>query len=107
MKNGLYSVKFSAQGQTGAGVAALHDGQIRGGDSASYYRGTYTATGGQFTAQVSIRTHFDHPGIEYLLGKEGGEVSLSGTSTETGAHATATSPKLPISLDCHFELVAD
>jgi len=108
MKNGLYSVKFSAQGQGGgAGVVVLQDGQVRGGDSGSFYRGTYSATNGQFSAQVSIRNHFFHPSMEYLFGREGGEVSLSGTYTEDSAHATATSPQLPITLDCHFELVAD
>ena len=108
MKNGLYSVKFEAQGMTGGGVIVLQDGQLRGGDSGSYYRGTYSAGDDEFTAQVSVRTHFRDPGMTFIFGDAGGEISLSGTSQETSARATGSSPNLPgVVFNCQIEMVAD
>lgn len=108
MKNGLYSVRFAAQGGAGAGVVVLQDGQLRGGDSGSYYRGTYSAEDGSFSANIAIRTHTMTSSLGFVFGEDGTDMTLVGTSTQTTAEVEGTSPKFPgVVFSCRLARVAD
>ncbi len=42
MQNGLYIVRFETPLGQGSGVVVVRDGSIGGGDTGTYYRGSYT-----------------------------------------------------------------
>lgn len=108
MKNGLYCVRFNTGGGIGAGVISLFDGELRGGDSGSFYRGKYSLDGGKFTATVRVKTHTSAPGMTFVMGEAGGDVHLTGTATDTSAHAAGTSPAVPgVTFDCRIEWLSD
>lgn len=95
MQNGLYKVSFQVPGDSGDGVVFLRDGQIWGGDSIMYYRGTYAVSGDQFTAQVKTDAHSKTPGMASVFGIDKVDISLTGKHTGTRATVTGTAAQVP------------
>ena len=93
MKEGLYSVRFQTPKGAGAGVVFLQGGKLRGGDTAMWYAGTYTDSGGKFTASVAVARHT--PGLPSVFGLDNVNIALTGTNTDTTAQATGSSPQAP------------
>lgn len=107
MQNGIYCATFSIAGESEAGVVVLRDGSLSGGDSGSYYIGDYSVDRDIFQANVKINVHTKKPDLFYVFGDEEGEVTISGTATETSVTATGTSPQLEgITFDCNLRLIA-
>ena len=88
LPNGFYVVRFSTPKGSGAGVLMLTDGQLRGGDSSIAYTGTYSQDGDKFTADVSTNRHT--AGLPSVFGIDAIKISLTGTSSSTGASCTGT-----------------
>jgi len=88
LPNGFYVVRFSTPRGSGAGVLMLTDGQLRGGDSAIVYTGTYSQNGDKFTAEVSTNRHT--AGLPSVFGVDAITISLVGTSSGAGASCTGT-----------------
>jgi T3SS negative regulator,GrlR len=94
MKEGLYSVRFQTPRGAGAGVVLLDgNGNLRGGDTAMWYRGRYSDAGGKFNATVAVARH--SPGLPSVFGVDNVDISLVGTTTEMTAQATGSAPQAP------------
>jgi hypothetical protein len=85
MRDGLYKVAFQTAAGSGAGVAVLESGTIRGGDSMMFYTGTFSEAGSQFTARVLSKKHSNVPGMGSVFGRDEVNISLN-TAT---VHGTA------------------
>lgn len=57
MPNGLYKMAFETSTGMDYGVAYLHDGKLRGGDSGMAYLVTYKQEGKLFSAEMSVTQH--------------------------------------------------
>jgi hypothetical protein len=72
MLDGHWIVRFASvagekvQRESG-GVVTLHNGQIVGGDTWSYYSGTYQLAGRRLTLRLDVSIHFTNGG-ESILG---------------------------------------
>lgn len=97
MQNGLYKATFNTPMGEGYGVVVLADGILRGGDSMMYYVGTYSETGGQFTAAVEVDAHSQVPGLVSVFGPGINRVhiDIQGQSTADSAKANGSSPQAP------------
>jgi T3SS negative regulator,GrlR len=94
MKEGLYSVRFQTPLWAGAGVVFLHGkGNLRGGDTAMWYRGGYSVVDGKLQATVAVARH--SPGMPSVFGLEKVDITLVGTTTDTTAQATGSAPQAP------------
>lgn len=97
MEDGLYKAAFKTPMGEGYGVVVLSGGALQGGDSMMYYVGTYSETGGQFTASVEVDKHSSVPGMESVFGPGNNRVhiDLNGQSTADSATAKGSSPQAP------------
>jgi len=108
MRDGLYKVQFDTQRGTGSGVVFLQGGKLRGGDSRTYYVGTYAENGRQFTARVTTDQHTDVPGMSSVFGVDRAHITLLGTSTVDSAEMTGTAAEAPgISFRARLMRIAD
>ncbi len=73
MQNGLYIVRFETPLGQGSGVVVVRDGSIGGGDTGTYYRGSYTTENGTATATISVGRYL--PGWS-VLGVEAATLKL-------------------------------
>lgn len=95
LPDGLYKVDFRTELGHGFGVLVLRDGDLRGGDSGMYYVGTYSQDGNDFSAQLKVGRHSSPPGLVPVFGRDSVNITLSGTSTGTGAELTGTAAEAP------------
>lgn len=93
MKNGLYAVSFATPMGQGDGVIVLHDGCVRGGDSALFYTGTYAVDGGSFSATITTGRHAAH--MPSVFGVDVVTINLQGDWSDGTASVTGTSPQAP------------
>ena len=93
--DGFYKVEFGTPRGHGFGVATMKDGQLSGGDSSMYYKGTYSAEGNSFTAKIEIGTHSVVPGVTSVLGASQATLAVSGTIEGTRMNGTGHSPQAP------------
>ncbi|ABE39641.1 GrlR family regulatory protein [Rhodopseudomonas pseudopalustris] len=77
---GFYRAEFETARKKAHGVVVLHDGQIRGGDSAFAYFGSYTQNG--FAVSGTLRgvrhANADDPDHSSVFGIDPTEVSFDG-----------------------------
>jgi hypothetical protein len=92
MRNGSYSAWFRTQLGEGAGVVALSDGVLTGGDSVSVYTGAYALDGDKFTATIAARRRTQGPSV---FGIDNVDLRLAGKSTPTTASCTGTAAQVP------------
>ena len=78
LPNGLYKLAFETPAGTDYGVAHLHDGRLRGGDSGMAYVGSYRVEGQLFSAEMSVTQHRHVPGAVSALGLNDVLVQLHG-----------------------------
>jgi hypothetical protein len=108
MQNGLYKVSFRTPIGAGDGVVYLRDGQLWGGDSSMYYRGSYVVAGDQFSAQVTSDIHSRPAGMESVFGVDHAQISLSGRHTGTAATLSGSSTQAPgVGLTATMSRLAD
>jgi hypothetical protein len=86
LKDGLYKVEFRTPLGMGAGVVVLQGGQVRGGDSRTYYVGSYSESSSQFSAKVKVDTHTNFPGLSSVFGRDRVNISLRGREWARLAH---------------------
>lgn len=95
MQDGLYKVQFQTPKGSGCGVVLLMSGQLRGGDSMMYYRGTYSQNGDQFSAQVESAAHSHPPGMTSVFGLDRVTITISGKSSGNSAQLTGQAAQAP------------
>lgn len=83
LPNGLYKLAFETRSGAEYGVAYLHDGKLRGGDSGMAYVGTYSVEGQMFAAELSVTQHRHVPGAVSALGLYDVVVQLHGLVDDT------------------------
>lgn len=107
-ENGLYAIRFGTPLGTGAGVAYLHDGKLRGGDSMMAYVGSYNESGGQLQADVRAYKHTDVPGMGSVFGAETVDIHLSGNASGGNADLIGSAPQAPgVRLSVQMERLHD
>ncbi|SFS11646.1 GrlR family regulatory protein [Sphingomonas jatrophae] len=95
LPDGLYKIIFSSPEGQNYGVAYLHGGKWRGGDSGMAYVGTYRATGGWLSAEVTVTQHRHVPGVVSALGYNDLTLRLEGEAGEYSAEVRGTSRDMP------------
>ncbi|MHB8382989.1 MAG: hypothetical protein ACYDC3_11720 [Candidatus Binataceae bacterium] len=95
MKDGLYRVHFETQLGAGSGVVVLQAGKLRGGDSRTFYVGTYSENGSQFAAQVVTDKHSDTSGIFSVFGVDRAHITLTGTTSGDSTKMSGTATERP------------
>jgi hypothetical protein len=93
LPDGFYRVRFETPRGEGAGVVMLTNGQLRGGDSAIAYSGTFSQNGDAFTAAVATSRHA--PGMPSIFGIDAVNINLTGKSSNGGATCTGTAAQAP------------
>jgi T3SS negative regulator,GrlR len=99
LPDGFYVVQFRTPKGSGAGVLTLANGQLRGGDSAIMYTGTYSQAGDQFSANVSTRRHTQ--GMPSAFGVDAISIALSGKSLDGAASCTGRAAGVTFQADLH------
>jgi hypothetical protein len=88
LKNGKYSAWFRTSLGEATGVVMLQDGKLTGGDTLIAYRGSYSQTEDEFTADIAIH---QHSGQLSVFGFDNVDLTLVGKSTRTMASCHGTS----------------
>jgi hypothetical protein len=99
LADGFYIVQFKTPRGAGAGVLTLSNGQLRGGDSAIMYTGTYSQDGENFSAQVSTKRHTQ--GMPSVFGVDAVNLTLAGKSSNGTASCTGAAAGLTFQADLH------
>ena len=95
MQDGLYRVGFKTRLGTGFGVVTLRDGRISGGDSTSWYVGSYQLEDGLFRAEIQIDRHTEISMVRSVFGVERARILLEGQSLGNEALMKGISPDAP------------
>lgn len=93
--DGLWIARFATPAGGGAGVVALQDGRVRGGDSMMTYVGKYAVSGDMIEVQLDVQTHTPTPGMVSVFGLDQLQLSLSGKITGNSGTLSGTSPNAP------------
>jgi hypothetical protein len=93
LPDGFYGVKFKTPIGEGAGVVMLANGQLRGGDTALVYSGTFKQDGDSFSGSVATSRHAQ--GLPSVFGIDVVSISLSGKSSGNSATLTGTATQVP------------
>lgn len=106
MIDGLYKVAFSTQFGAGDGVADIRGGQVRGGDSAMFYRGVFTENGTKFSAKVKSARH--SPGMLSVFGIDTANIVLDGVINGTTIDCQGTAAEAPgVTFKAHLTRISD
>lgn len=107
-ENGLYAIRFGTPLGEGAGVAYLHDGKLRGGDSMMAYVGSYSESDGNLEADVNAYQHTAVPDMASVFGATNVNIHLSGQVSGGNGTLTGTAPEAPgITLKVSMERLHD
>ncbi|WP_128255751.1 GrlR family regulatory protein [Falsirhodobacter deserti] len=68
MIEGFFHAHFVTDKDQGDGVAYLANGKLHGGDSAMFYRGTYSTDGEKFEADLEVGRHTEGTPITSITG---------------------------------------
>jgi hypothetical protein len=93
LPDGFYGAWFKTPRGEGAGVVTLANGQLRGGDSALAYSGTFAQDGEHFTAIVATDRHAH--GSPSVFGIDAVDISLTGKFTGASITCTGTAKQAP------------
>jgi hypothetical protein len=99
LSDGFYVVQFKTSRGAGAGVLTLANGQLRGGDSAIMYTGSYSQEGDKFTAQISTKRHTQ--GLPSVFGVDAVSIILTGKSSDGAASCSGTAAGIAFQADLH------
>lgn len=107
--NGLYKIAFETRTGAEYGVAYLHNGKLRGGDSGMAYLGTYKQDGQLFSAEMSVTQHRHVPGAVSALGFNDMVVELRGLVDNSSMMTVrGTSPETSlVRFTARLSLIAD
>ena len=74
---GFWTVHFKGVQGLGAGVVTLIGGQLFGGDTGFFFKGTYSRQGNTMTAHVHVKQHV--PGMANVMRRSEFDLELNGT----------------------------
>lgn len=87
MKDGLYAVYFRSAGDEGAGVVAVSNGSVNGGDYGYAYQGSLEDEGPNLKSTLSVFRF--NQGAESIFGAaDQFELELSGAASQDGFQLT-------------------
>ena len=95
MQDGLYRVGFKTRLGTGFGVVTLQAGRITGGDSTSWYVGSYQLENDLFYADIQVDRHTEIAMVRSVFGVERARIRLEGQSLGDEALMKGYSPDAP------------
>jgi len=95
MRDGLYKVVFTTPRGSGVGVLAIQGGKVRGGDSRTYYVGTFNESNGQVTAHVKVDLHTNTTFMSSVFGIDRVNITLAGSAQGDRAQLTGTAAEVP------------
>ena len=105
---GLYAIRFQTPFGSGAGVAYLESGKLRGGDGMMAYVGSYSESSGSLNADVRAYKHTNIPGMESVFGVDQVDIHLEGTFSGGKANLKGTAPQAPgVTLQVSMERLHD
>jgi hypothetical protein len=78
LQEGLYKVEFHTVHGTGSGVIYATRGELRGGNSAFAFIGSYSGEGSGILVKVSTERHNDDPAFRPLFGTDMITLTLRG-----------------------------
>lgn len=109
MKEGLYQIQFQTPLGRGSGVVYLRDGKLWGGDSDSYYIGSYREENGELIAHVAIDRHTANPGPSTsVLGLDKAFIRLTGKAALGAIVATGIAEEAPdVPLEAALTFISD
>ena len=108
LPDGLYKITFTTPQGADYGVAYLHDGRRRGGDSGMAYVGTYRQEGDRLTAELCVTQHRHVPGFVSALGYNDVLVQLEGVAGDCSAEVRGSSRDLPsVRFSARLSYIAD
>jgi autotransporter translocation and assembly factor TamB len=93
LADGFYGVRFKTPNGEGSGVVTLANSQLRGGDSALTYSGTFSQDGDNFAADVATSRHAH--GLPSVFGVDVVNINLTGKSSGTSATCSGTAAQAP------------
>jgi hypothetical protein len=104
MKDGLYRARFVTPLGAGYGVVTALDGKLSGGDSRSFYVGSYSLEGDQVFVELRIRRHNRRVILPSVLGANQATVQINGrfvgTQAKLSGYAIGKSPvKIRVTID--------
>ncbi|MGW8704600.1 hypothetical protein ACWGLL_00545 [Brevundimonas sp. NPDC055814] len=102
MDDGLYKIGFRTRLGPGYGVVVLQGGRIIGGDSSSFYVGSYVIHGARFKASLQLDRHTIIPVLRSVFGVERARIELEGDILGQDALMSGSSPDAP---EVSFEAV--
>ncbi|MFS0721022.1 hypothetical protein [Brevundimonas phoenicis] len=102
MDDGLYKIGFRTRLGSGYGVVVLQGGRIIGGDSSSFYVGSYVIHGARFKASLQLDRHTIIPVLRSVFGVERARIELEGDILGQDALMSGSSPDAP---EVSFEAV--
>jgi hypothetical protein len=74
---GFWTVHFKGVQGLGAGVVTIIGGQLFGGDTGFFYKGTYSQQENTMTAHVHVKQHV--PGMANVMRRNEFDLELNGT----------------------------
>ena len=102
MDDGLYKIGFRTRLGSGYGGVVLQGGRIIGGDSSSFYVGSYVIHGVRFKASLQLDRHTIIPVLRSVFGVERARIELEGDILGQDALMSGSSPDAP---EVSFEAV--
>jgi hypothetical protein len=93
--DGLYKVDFHTVHGAGCGVVYMHDGKIRGGNSAFAFLGTYSGAGNDLKAKITTQRYNDDPSFKALFGIDRITLTLLGREDGDTAEFEGTALQVP------------
>lgn len=99
MDEGLYRARFTTPLGSGCGVVTAANGVLTGGDSRSYYFGTYILKDNYLTVELHVRRHNPRVILPSVLGALQATVQLDGYFAGTQARLSGFAlAKVPVKL---------
>lgn len=95
MDDGLYKIGFRTRLGSGYGVVVLQGGRIIGGDSSSFYVGSYVIHGARFKASLQLDRHTIIPVLRSVFGVERARIELEGVSSARTRSCRGLRPMRP------------
>jgi hypothetical protein len=106
--DGVYRARFSTPLGAGYGVVTAAGGVITGGDSRSFYVGTYALDAEDLVVELAIKRHNRRVILPSVLGARQAKVQADGRFRDGSARLSGFAlAKIPVKIDITIDRIAD